>query len=79
MTLQEAIKLLTEYQKWRLGSDYIDMHEPSEITEALDIVLAQVNNLYTEEQVREAIEDARDCTSYVNTDEVIKSLKQPKQ
>ena len=35
-------------------------------------------NLYTEEQVREAIEDARDILSHVNTDEVIKSLKQPK-
>lgn len=34
--------------------------------------------LYTEEQLREVIEDARDCTSYVNTDEVIRSLKQHK-
>lgn len=32
--------------------------------------------LFTEEQVRKAIEDARDILSYVNTDEVIKSLKQ---
>ena len=37
------------------------------------------STLYTEEQVREAIEDARDYTGYVNTDEVIKSLKQLKQ
>ena len=35
--------------------------------------------LYTEEQVIAAIEDARDYTGYVNTDEVIKSLKQPKK
>jgi len=36
------------------------------------------STLYTEDQVRKAIEDARDIISHVNTDEVIKSLKQPK-
>jgi hypothetical protein len=40
---------------------------------------AEQETLYTEEQVREAIEDARDILSHVNTDEVIKSLKQPKK
>jgi hypothetical protein len=39
MTLQEAIKLLTEHQLWRLGNDDYPMQVPSEITEALDIVL----------------------------------------
>ena len=39
MTIQEAINLLTKYQQWRLGNDDYPMQVPSEITEALDIVL----------------------------------------
>ena len=39
MTLREAIKLLTDYQQWRLGNDDFPMQIPSEITKALDILL----------------------------------------
>ena len=64
MTLREAIKLLIDHQQWRLGNDDYPMQVPSEITEALDIVLnhcvgtlelPQQETLYTEEQVREGL------------------------
>lgn len=60
------------------GSDDTPMERKLLKSGFVDIV-PQQETLYTEEQVREAIEDARDILSYVNTDEVIQSLKQPKK
>ena len=60
-----------------LGEEY---YQDTFVSKGSDEVeLPKQETLYTEEQVREAIEDARDYTGYVNTDEVIKSLKQPKK
>lgn len=39
MNIQQAIELLTNHQKWRLGNDDIPMQIPSEITEALNVLL----------------------------------------
>jgi ribosomal protein L32 len=41
MTLQEAISNLKIHQQWRLGADII-MIEPKELTESIDIILAQL-------------------------------------
>jgi hypothetical protein len=60
------------------GSDETPMERKLLKSGFVDVVPKQ-ETLYTEEQVREAIEDARDILSYVNTDEVIQSLKQPKK
>ena len=39
MDSKEAIKILTQYQRWRLGIDEEYEYTPSQITEAIDIVL----------------------------------------
>lgn len=38
MNLQEALRILKNYQKWRLGAE-IDAPNPKEITEAIDIAI----------------------------------------
>ena len=43
MTLKQAIKILSDHQKWRLGVG--DMHSPKEITEAIDIAIHQMKQL----------------------------------
>jgi hypothetical protein len=42
MKLQTAIEILEYYQAWRLGKREDMIHEPKELTEALDIVLSEV-------------------------------------
>lgn len=44
MTYQEAIKLLSHYQLWRLGEE-ISMLEPKVITEAIDTILTQQDSI----------------------------------
>lgn len=39
MTKQEAIKVLSDYQKWRKGDDSIKATEPKELTEAIEFAL----------------------------------------
>ena len=41
MTLQEAISILKIHQQWRLGADIV-MIEPKELTEGINIILAQL-------------------------------------
>lgn len=41
MTLDEAIKIVDQYQKWRVGSD-IDMVHPKILTQAINIILKEV-------------------------------------
>lgn len=118
MTLQEALTILTTFQLWRISDDDVHIQEPSEITNALDVLLNHcvgtlelpkqeicINcddeketheicmdcigkmikenqaHLYTEEQVREAIEMSRDGIFgfKYTTKEIIQSLKQPKK
>jgi len=42
MTLQEAISILKIHQQWRLGADIV-MIEPKELTEGINIILAQLS------------------------------------
>ena len=51
MTLQEAIKLLTDHQQWRLGNDDFPMQIPSEITKALHIVLNHFQQEISDEEI----------------------------
>lgn len=39
MTLQEALKILTTFQLWRISDDEVHMQKPSEVTNALDVLL----------------------------------------
>tara|TARA_R110002167_G_scaffold344170_1_gene553423 strand:+ start:426 stop:680 length:255 start_codon:yes stop_codon:yes gene_type:complete len=45
MDLKEAIKLLDYHQRWRQGIEEDFKYKPSQLTEALDIVLEQVKKL----------------------------------
>jgi hypothetical protein len=42
MEIQRAINILEYHQEWRLGKRDKMIHEPKILTEALDIVLAEV-------------------------------------
>jgi hypothetical protein len=42
MKLQTAIEILEYYQAWRLGKIEDMIHEPKELTEAMDIVLSEI-------------------------------------
>lgn len=42
MELQTAIEILEYHQEWRLGKKEDMIHEPKKLTEALDIVIAEV-------------------------------------
>lgn len=44
MNLQEAIKTLEYYNKWRLGAE-LDQPNPKEITEALEIAINLLKQL----------------------------------
>jgi hypothetical protein len=48
MTLQEAISNFKIHQQWRLGADII-MIEPKELTESIDIILLQLQEISDEE------------------------------
>lgn len=39
MTKQEALKVLTDHQKWRLGDDSVEATNPKELTKALRIAI----------------------------------------
>lgn len=43
MELQTAIEILEYHQEWRLGKREDMVHEPKKLTEALDVVLNEVN------------------------------------
>jgi hypothetical protein len=42
MELETAIEILEYHQLWRLGKREDMIHEPKKLTEALDMVLAEV-------------------------------------
>jgi hypothetical protein len=44
MNLKEAIKILEDYNKWRLGSK-LDQPNPKEVTEALEIAINIMDQL----------------------------------
>lgn len=46
MTFKKAIEVLKDHQKWRLGELDEMPFKPSEITEALDIVLLLVDDFF---------------------------------
>lgn len=39
MTLQEALKVLTDHQKWRQGDDEVKQTNPKELTEAINVAI----------------------------------------
>jgi len=39
MKLREAITILTTFQLWRISDDEVHMQKPSEVTNALDVLL----------------------------------------
>lgn len=43
MELQTAIEILEQFQSWRLNKRDDIMHQPKTLTEALDVVLREVN------------------------------------
>jgi len=45
MTLKQAIEILDYHQEWRLGKRDDMIHEPKALTEALDMVLAEVKKI----------------------------------
>ena len=56
MTLQEAISNLKIHQQWRLGADII-MIEPKELTESINIILAQLpQQEISDEEIEKAID-----------------------
>lgn len=44
MTLQEAINIISEHQKWRLGAE-TPPTDPKQLTEALDIAIRLMTQL----------------------------------
>ena len=46
MDLKEAIKVLREYNEWRLGAD-LEMLKPQIITEALKVAIDKLDSLET--------------------------------
>lgn len=39
MTKKQALKILVNHQKWRLGSDRVKMTDVKELTEAINIAI----------------------------------------
>ena len=39
MTIEQAVKILSDHQKWRLGDDTIGLTTPKELTEAINVIL----------------------------------------
>ena len=39
MTKQEALKVLEDHQKWRLGDDGVDATNPKELTKAINFAI----------------------------------------
>lgn len=44
MTLQEAIKILDNHNKWRRGNDTIQMTDPTELGIAIELVINELRN-----------------------------------
>jgi len=44
MNLEEAVKTLQYYQRWRLGAE-LDQPNPKDITEAIDVAINILKNL----------------------------------
>lgn len=42
MTKKEALKILTEHQLWRRGSDEVPMATPKQLGEAIDVAIKQL-------------------------------------
>lgn len=49
MKLKTAIEILEYHQEWRLGKRENMIHEPKELTEALDIVLSEVKRMRSDD------------------------------
>ena len=47
MTLKQAIKILELHQEWRMGANFA-MLEPSNISEAINIILKQIKKQVNE-------------------------------
>ena len=39
MEIEQAVKILSDHQKWRLGDDTIEATKPKELTEAINVIL----------------------------------------
>ena len=39
MKLEKAIEVLSTHNEWRRGSDQVDMADPKELSEAIDVVV----------------------------------------
>jgi hypothetical protein len=55
MKITEAIRILSIYQKWRLGADF-QMIPPNKVTKAIDIILKNFKELYTKQEFLDAAE-----------------------
>ena len=45
MTIQEAVKILEEYQKWRKGDETIEQLPPKLISETIETILTYLKNV----------------------------------
>ena len=45
MTLKQAVKALSNHQKWRKGSETIPQTDPKELSEALEIAINILKNI----------------------------------
>ena len=42
MEIEQAVKILSDHQKWRLGDDTIEATKPKELTEAINVILKKI-------------------------------------
>jgi hypothetical protein len=75
MTLQEALTILTTFQLWRISDDEVHMQKPSEVTNALDVLLNHcVGTLELPQQ--ETFGSKGSSSHIVYTNEIKKLIKQ---
>jgi hypothetical protein len=55
MNLTKAINILRHYQLWRLGEE-ISMLEPKVLTQAINVILTNYNEMYTKQDFLNAAE-----------------------
>jgi hypothetical protein len=55
MNLTKAINILRHYQLWRLGEE-ISMLEPKVLTQAINVILTNYNEMYTQQDFLNAAE-----------------------
>lgn len=68
MTLQEAVKLLENHNKWRRGDDTLEMVEPKDLGIAIDLIVEHFNfeEKMTQNQILAEIQDLQNTFVELN-------------